>query len=584
MTEKNPFKKDDGFIEILKNNPKIKDLSQSNFNQFIQKNNMPNNSQPTTTSTYLKLVHFVTKNAFVSTIVMFLLLGTLGVSAAQVFAPESNKPSTLLGGKKFSSSSSQSSSSVTNNIASLYKGRINNDLDGQEVEVSLDFAAQIADTFTGKIRYLNSNTIFDLKGKYDQGSGFGCLIIEEYTDIKLSATLSTCGNPQAIISRDDYFSNNYNVLTGKYIMADPNKAYDFKLVKVGYEEEKKKTSVDLTTKSSAELRQIFPWSKDCSSLVTTGLINTLDKEPGDKVFKVNDNGFIVRIICNLSAYQGNYLIYYYNSQDNKITLQNFEIYNYKKEKSTASGLLGYPNFDEKTLILTNFEKYRGLGDCGLYSKYKFENYKFILSEARLKVDCDGTGNFETFPLIYPDNKNTSTTQTYENPFFPNFKLVYPDGWKLETSTNQSIVPEFLETKISLSKDNYKIKFDLTPNTSVNCFTNPPQDPNKYSKQLVKSKSDGTASDIYKYTYISFDQVEFFYAIDPFCKNLHSIATNVIGYDVKDNDFRTTVGLSNNVRYRLSANVEGFAPLGGLTDRDGVLLKELDQIISQSTFN
>lgn len=117
MTEKNPFKKDDGFIEILKSNPKIKDLSESNYKQFIRKNSMPNDTQPTT-STYLKLVHFITKNAFVSTIVMLLLLGTLGVSAAQVFAPEGNKPSSLLGGKKSSSStssqdSSQSSSETT---------------------------------------------------------------------------------------------------------------------------------------------------------------------------------------------------------------------------------------------------------------------------------------------------------------------------------------------------------------------------------------------------------------------------------------------------------------------------------------
>ena len=69
---------------------------------------------------------------------------------------------------------------------------------------------------------------------------------------------------------------------------------------------------------------------------------------------------------------------------------------------------------------------------------KFENNNFVLIEARLKENCDGIGNFETFPLIYPDNKNTLTNQTYTNPYFPNFKLVYLDSWKFNESTDENL--------------------------------------------------------------------------------------------------------------------------------------------------
>jgi hypothetical protein len=56
-------------------------------------------------------------------------------------------------------------------------------------------------------------------------------------------------------------------------------------------------------------------------------------------------------------------------------------------KDTA--VLGVLEFDQATGTLTVFDKARGLGDCGIYSRYRLTGRRLVLIEARSKTACNG---------------------------------------------------------------------------------------------------------------------------------------------------------------------------------------------------
>lgn len=73
--------------------------------------------------------------------------------------------------------------------------------------------------------------------------------------------------------------------------------------------------------------------------------------------------------------------------------------------STAQNI----DFDPVTRILTSFDKGRGLGDCGDFYKWRFNEDAATLSllEVRSKGDCDGEGNAtgpEEFPIEWQVKK------------------------------------------------------------------------------------------------------------------------------------------------------------------------------------
>lgn len=63
------------------------------------------------------------------------------------------------------------------------------------------------------------------------------------------------------------------------------------------------------------------------------------------------------------------------------------------------------DWDHTTRELTGFFKGRGLGDCGMFDKWRLtgedEFRTFTLIESRQKDNCDGEGGLETFPIVWP---------------------------------------------------------------------------------------------------------------------------------------------------------------------------------------
>lgn len=73
--------------------------------------------------------------------------------------------------------------------------------------------------------------------------------------------------------------------------------------------------------------------------------------------------------------------------------------------TTTSGAVNV-DWDHPSRTLTAFDKGRGLGDCGVWDKWKLSedpfDVRFVLVESRVKDDCDGQGEGpETWPLVWP---------------------------------------------------------------------------------------------------------------------------------------------------------------------------------------
>ena len=89
----NPFETEDWFAQISARDEGVRISAKNSYLKFSQSRNKGSQSFQ---STYLRFVNSITKHAFLSTIVMLLVVGTLGASAAEAFAPSENKPSQVV--------------------------------------------------------------------------------------------------------------------------------------------------------------------------------------------------------------------------------------------------------------------------------------------------------------------------------------------------------------------------------------------------------------------------------------------------------------------------------------------------------
>ena len=127
-----------------------------------------------------------------------------------------------------------------------------------------------------------------------------------------------------------------------------------------------------------------------------------------KVYQLNEQEYLVEILCFLGAYQPNYQYFFVLVNDSfelkikPIFFTTFKAKNKDLQLTNTRSLTGITNFESETKSLTIETKGRGLGDCGSFAVYKWENNNFNLKEYRYKGNCDGVYlNPEDYPLIYP---------------------------------------------------------------------------------------------------------------------------------------------------------------------------------------
>ncbi len=124
-----------------------------------------------------------------------------------------------------------------------------------------------------------------------------------------------------------------------------------------------------------------------------------------QVYSLNQSKYLVEILCFLGAYQGNYQYLWGSQNDKKLNKINFPIFRRDEsglKLSNTFTLVGGTEFDDINQILMVKTKARGLGDCGSYIEYKWQNSQFTLKEYRDKSECDGVYlEPQNYPLIYP---------------------------------------------------------------------------------------------------------------------------------------------------------------------------------------
>lgn len=128
---------------------------------------------------------------------------------------------------------------------------------------------------------------------------------------------------------------------------------------------------------------------------------------GSRAFKITDQKYLVQIQCFLAAYQGafEYVLWVNDSPQPRVIPLEFDSFQEAKAGETPTRIssreiAGIPRFNPRSQILTNFTKFRGLGDCGSSALYKLEGERMVLQEYRAKYECDGE-YIKDFPIVYP---------------------------------------------------------------------------------------------------------------------------------------------------------------------------------------
>ncbi|NEO85115.1 MAG: DUF1176 domain-containing protein [Spirulina sp. SIO3F2] len=127
---------------------------------------------------------------------------------------------------------------------------------------------------------------------------------------------------------------------------------------------------------------------------------------------INVNTALITNICGGGgAYNLVQAIYLYREKADGITIEPIATPEYDVETKTIitnnininndSGVL---NYDPETQTSSRFRKYRGMGDCGKFTVYRFQGDRFVIKEVREDPVCeldDPIVSLHQFPRIYP---------------------------------------------------------------------------------------------------------------------------------------------------------------------------------------
>ncbi len=123
------------------------------------------------------------------------------------------------------------------------------------------------------------------------------------------------------------------------------------------------------------------------------------------IYSLNNQQYLIEIICFLGAYQSNYQYLFFDQNLGKIEVINFDTFDNSTDNlkliktNTLNGMTDFELTNQTLILIT---KSRGMGDCGSFARYKWTNNQFELKEYRYKKDCDEVYiSPENYPLIYP---------------------------------------------------------------------------------------------------------------------------------------------------------------------------------------
>ena len=153
-----------------------------------------------------------------------------------------------------------------------------------------------------------------------------------------------------------------------------------------------------TKKDRAAWRALLHWPKACEETW-----QDTDFGSGINPWTLPGGRRLVEVTCFRGAYQG-VAMYYLVSAAHKVTgplvLRTYiDPGSGRLKASGETRILGLATFTPKTGVLTVFDKFRGPGDCGVYTAAKLTGSRFVTTEVRAKTACDGKPPYD--PTRWP---------------------------------------------------------------------------------------------------------------------------------------------------------------------------------------
>ncbi len=148
-----------------------------------------------------------------------------------------------------------------------------------------------------------------------------------------------------------------------------------------------------TTADRAKWRTILRWSGKCEADWRRG------REPYSGIIlqPTATVRWFVQVTCIQGAYQGDQLLYLVDRGLHRVGPISLHAYrdpgNGKPTLTRETRILGTLDFNPKTGRLTVLDKFRGLGDCGIYSVFQLQKTHFIPRAVRAKTNCNGKPPF-----------------------------------------------------------------------------------------------------------------------------------------------------------------------------------------------
>jgi hypothetical protein len=149
-----------------------------------------------------------------------------------------------------------------------------------------------------------------------------------------------------------------------------------------------------STADRAEWRKTLQWPSSCESDWRRG------REPysGIVLQPTATVRWFVQVVCVQGAYQSTQLLYLVDRGLNKVGPISLHTYrDLGKGKPTLVRerfILGTLDFNPRTGRLAVLDKFRGVGDCGIYSVFQLKKTYFIPRAIRAKLNCNGKGPYD----------------------------------------------------------------------------------------------------------------------------------------------------------------------------------------------
>lgn len=124
---------------------------------------------------------------------------------------------------------------------------------------------------------------------------------------------------------------------------------------------------------------------------------------GVSLFQTATPKWLVAVTCIQGAYQGTQVLYLVDRERHAVGPLSLHAYrdpgSGKPQLVRETKVLGTIDFRPGTSRLVVFDKFRGVGDCGIYSVFLLQRTRFIPYSVHAKLNCNGKGPFD--PARWP---------------------------------------------------------------------------------------------------------------------------------------------------------------------------------------